>query len=582
MNRRVALVLSPCAALLLGILTLGAGRIPALLLFPAASLAALSLGVFLHELPVKKNLLRKSVAVYLLTIFNVLLIASIVVEVLALFTLFELIEPDLWPQVTGFIWALAALLIASQIGVILERRINTARPRLQTAPMVVVAIITAFNVFVWSNALLLEYTDFLFFTGIELAAHQAIYLLLTGATLQAVGAMIAFRVPTLFEIIFFRPVNAGKILALTSASPMIFTLAFTGLVLLGSFIFVSAAGWAFGLGGILPGNVGLRLLVVFPIALVTFFLVAGFLSYQRTRTRYHIKMDARQKVAIAAGIFTALVALLLFYFAFRLGQGLPVRIAGVRLADKLWVEFLVAGMLTATAPIGLYVQTQNRNLQLLEERLSDFLRDLAETSKAGLPLHQSLESAALKDYGPLTSEIERMSHQCSWGLSFAEAFRRFGDRTKSRVVKRAANLVVETSVSGGNTSDILAATAADIHQQKAMEEDRRTAMSTYIAVIYIVFFVFLAVLGVLSSMFLPSMLSATQAANEAGATSALFQGSKVNLDAMKDAFFHALLVQAFGNGLIAGMIRDGSVGSGMKHVSILVVISYAAYRLLLG
>ena len=38
------------------------------------------------------------------------------------------------------------------------------------------------------------------------------------------------------------------------------------------------------------------------------------------------------------------------------------------------------------------------------------------------------------------------------------------------------------------------------------------------------------------------------------ATSALFSSTRVNLRALKDTYFQALLVQAFGNGLIAGMI----------------------------
>ncbi|HEX9815610.1 MAG TPA: type II secretion system F family protein, partial [Candidatus Thermoplasmatota archaeon] len=136
----------------------------------------------------------------------------------------------------------------------------------------------------------------------------------------------------------------------------------------------------------------------------------------------------------------------------------------------------------------------------------------------------------------------------------------------------------ETSVSGGNTSDILAATAVDIHQQKALDEDRRAAMTTYIAVIYIVFFVFLAVLGVLSVMFLPELLGATEAATQAGASTALFSSNRIQLRGIKDAYFQALLVQAFGNGMIAGMIRDGSLAAGLKHIFILVIISYGAYR----
>jgi pilus assembly protein TadC len=582
MNRALLLVSSPFAALLVAVLSLLLVPDPALpvalVLLPVASVVSVALGIRIESVPVKHNPLVARIALYLLALFNLAVISSIAIAVVALFVLFGLITPVLPPAVVWYMWGLPALLIALQTAVILERRINVPRPTLGRPLLITVAVITAFNVYLWTNALLVEYTNFLFFTGFRLVDTQAVYLLLTGATLQAVTAMITFRIPTLFEIVFFR--RTGRITSLTTASPIIFTFAFTGFVFIGSLLFVLAADNLFNVGDFLPQSITVRLLLVFPAALVTFFVVAGLLSYQRSKAQYRMKMDAERKVAIALVISCVLVSLLLGASAWRLSQGEALSFFGIRLGSRAWVELLVGALLVITGPVGFFLQARQRRIRYTEERLSDFLRDLAETSKAGLPLHQSLQAAAQKDYGPLTKEIQKMSVQCSWGLSFAQAFQRFGERSPSRLVKRASNLVVETSVSGGNTSDILAAAAVDIHQQKSLDEDRRVAMSTYIAVIYIVFFVFLAVLGVLSVMFLPELLGATQAANEAGASNALFSSSRVNLRSIKDAYFQGLLVQAFGNGLIAGMISDGSVSSGMKHMFILILISYAAYRLL--
>lgn len=580
MNRPVLLVLSPFAALFAGILALLLLPDPAnpiaLTLFPVASVLGVALGIRVKSIPVKHNPIVAKIALYLLAFFNLAVIASIAIAVVALFVLFGLIQPELSTRVVWYMWALPGALIAFQTAVVLERRINVPRPTLGRPLLITILLVTAFNVYIWINAILVEQTSFLFFTGIQLYDTQAVYLLLTGATLQAVTAMISFRIPTLFEIAFFR--RTGRMSSLTGASPIIFTLGFTGFVFIGSLVFVLAADQVFNVGDFLPKSIGLRLLLVFPAALVTFFLVGGLLSYQRSKAQYKLKMDRERKVAIALIVGCVLAALLLAQGALRVSRGEPLSLFSIRLADRAWVELLVGALLVITGPVGFFLQARQKRIQHIEERLSDFLRDLAETSKAGLPLHQSLQAAAQKDYGPLTKEIQTMSVQCSWGLSFAESFRRFGDRSTSTLVKRSANLVVETSVSGGNTSDILAAAAVDIHQQKSLDEDRRAAMTTYIAVIYIVFFVFLAVLGVLAVMFLPALLGATQAANEAGASSALFSSSRIQLRGVKDTYFQALLIQAFGNGMIAGMIRDGSLAAGLKHIFILVIISYVAYR----
>ena len=580
MNRPVLLVLSPFAALSIGILALILVPDPAnpvaLLLFPVASVLGVALGIRVKSIPVQHNPIVAKIALYLLALFNLAVIASIAIAVVALFVLFKLITPQLPPSIVWYMWALPGALIGFQTAVVLERRINVPPPALGKPILVVVAGVTAFNMYLWLNALLVEQTSFLFFTGIRLHDTQAVYLLLTGATLQAVTAMVSFRIPTLFEIAFFR--REGRLSSLTSASPITFTLAFTGFVFVGSLVFVLAADQVFNVGDFLPKSIGLRLLLVFPVALITFFVVGGLLSYQRSKAQYRFKMDRERKIEIALIACCIVFALVLVQAAWRLSQGEALRFFGIELPERAWVELLVAALLVITGPIGFFLQARQRRIHYIEERLSDFLRDLAETSKAGLPLHQSLQAAAQKDYGPLTKEIETMSVQCSWGLSFAEAFRRFGERSRSTLVKRASNLVVETSVSGGNTSDILAATAVDIHQQKSLDEDRRAAMTTYIAVIYIVFFVFLAVLGVLSVMFLPELLGATQAATEAGASTALFSSSRIQLRGIKDAYFQALLVQAFGNGMVAGMVRDGSLAAGLKHIFILVIISYFAYR----
>ncbi|HEX9817126.1 MAG TPA: hypothetical protein VGB18_09115, partial [Candidatus Thermoplasmatota archaeon] len=260
MNRPVLLVLSPFAALLIGILALLLFPEPAnpvaLVLFPVASVFGVVLGIRIKSVPVKHNPIVAKIALYLLAFFNLAVIASIAIAVVALFVLVGLIQPVLSPRIVWYMWALPGALIAFQTAVVLERRINVAPPMLSRSLLVTVGIVTAFNVYIWLNAVLVEQTSFLFFTGIPLFDTQAVYLLLTGATLQAITAMISFRIPTLFEIAFFR--RSGRMSSLTSASPIIFTLGFTGFVFIGSLVFVLAADQVFNVGDFLPKSIGLR------------------------------------------------------------------------------------------------------------------------------------------------------------------------------------------------------------------------------------------------------------------------------------------------------------------------------------
>ena len=585
MDRGLFLYLAPLLPLVVGAYalqaTLDPGSPVALLLYPLAALLAPILALTLPKWNVKKNPFAGGPIFYLLGFFNLLLIFSIIIEVLALFTLFDLISPELSPTAVWFVWMLPSVLLALHAVILLERRANAPPPTHERGPLIVAGVLTVFNVVLWTNALFAGHATFLFVTDIALAPEQSVYLLLTGATLQAVVSMILFRIPTMFELIFARDVGPTRLKALTMASPITFTLSAAGLALGGSFLFILAADRLFHGGGVLPDSFALRLALAFPIALVTFFVVAAVLTLRHAKPRYKHKLDAEQKVLMGLQIGSALVTFGLVVLAFKMSQGLEIPLGAFTIPSTFYNEVLVLAILSATGPLGFYLQAQNRKLQYLEERLPDFLTDLAETSKAGLPLHLSLESAARKDYGPLSVDIQRMSLQCSWGLSFAEAFKRFGERSKSVLIRRSAQLVVETSQSGGNTGDVLGATARDIQAQKALDADRRGAMGTYIAVIYVVFFVFVGVLASLAQMFLPQIIASGKSAAEAGAAKGLFGGSRINLYRVRELFFQSLLVQAAGNGFIAGLVRDGNVGVGMRHVFVLTLVAYASFRFLL-
>lgn len=585
MDRRLGLHLLPFAPLLLGILLLRATMDPAhvgaLVLFPLASLAAIVGAALLPAFRPKRNWISGGVAFYLLGFFNLLLVLSIIVEVLALFTLFDLLHFELDPSAVWFVWVMPAAFVALQTLILVERRTHNEPPRWSRPVLVVAAAITAFDLLLWINALFAGHSRFLFVTSVPIGPGHAVYLVLTALTLQAVVAMVLFRIPTLIELVFFRDVSTGTIRALTNASPLMFTLAFAGISLGVSLFLILAADRVLGLGGVLPDNLLLRIALAFPVGVLTFFVVASVLTYKRGRPRYKHKLTTEDRILIAVKAGSVAVPLLLLLLAWRLSKG-ALLVGGILIPSSLSVEALVLAMLAATGPLGFYLQARNRRLVLVEERLPDLLNDLAETSKAGLPLHQSLASAARKDYGPLDRDIQRMNLQCSWGLSFAEAFGRFGDRSRSRFVKRAAQLVVETSRSGGNTGDVLSSTARELLAQNALRADRRAAMGTYIAVIYVVFFVFAAILAVLAQLFLPQLLASGRSAQESGASTALFSSSRVQLSAIKLAFFHALLVQAGGNGMIAGLIRDGNMAVGMRHAFLLTVFSWLAYRLVLA
>jgi flagellar protein FlaJ len=102
-------------------------------------------------------------------------------------------------------------------------------------------------------------------------------------------------------------------------------------------------------------------------------------------------------------------------------------------------------------------------------------------------------------------------------------------------------------------------------------------MSTYTVVIYVAFGVFLATIFILNSTFLPSM--ETAGAEVAKGVEELGGGGGVALNIRSDIiaevqviFIMSVAIHAFGDGILAGVLQDGSIANGLRHSFIMLLI----------
>lgn len=251
-----------------------------------------------------------------------------------------------------------------------------------------------------------------------------------------------------------------------------------------------------------------------------------------------------------------------------------------------WIHFVSLAFMVGLGPYGFLVAREARRIQRLEERFPDFLREIASSHRGGLTLAESVTVSARGDYGPLTPEIKRMADQVAWNLPFTEALERFADRVQTPLVQRAVNLIVEADRSGGASTDVLLAAASDAREIKTLENERRINMSLYTIIIYITFFVFLGVAAVLYGQFVPHLVESSQAAQTAQGTIAGGQINGISTQTLKAEqfqlfYFLAAMVQALGDGIVAGMMGTGRAVLGMRHSFIMVVSTYVTFVILL-
>ena len=335
------------------------------------------------------------------------------------------------------------------------------------------------------------------------------------------------------------------------------------------------------LGGFRDDRV-IYLVAAVPLTLVFFFLFSAFGIWREGRRGlYTKKVTTKVRNDILVYGFSGIFGLITF--GLLVGNltdsydslfGIP---AGRGLAKDLTFLTIVA----TTGPIGYYLHRQNQRIDNIEDRLADFLNDLSEQRRAGLTLAAALKASSKVDYGDLSPEVKKMAHQVGWGIPFNDALKQFGERLNTSLVKRSVSLVIEASRTGGSVAQILKAAARDAYELKGLEAERRTTMMTFVIVLYVVFFVFLVVLASIDAQFLPQILAAQEAQAESSIAADVV-GVAIDRVSINYIYFNAAMIQAMGNGLVAGVLSEGRVTAGFRHTAIMAVCGWVIFRLLLS
>ena len=186
-----------------------------------------------------------------------------------------------------------------------------------------------------------------------------------------------------------------------------------------------------------------------------------------------------------------------------------------------------------------------------------------------------------------------MANQLSWGVAFGDVILLFADSVGTPLVKRAISLIAEANKAGGKISDILVTAANDSREIKFLEGERKRAISSYIAVIWVSYMVFLGVIVVLGKVFIPAIASSNSEGDGEGDDSAEGDDEEgesggaelgnMTIRAIDPLFFlmvfyYGVTLQAVGNGVMAGLMATGRFSSGMKHAGMMIVLALFAFN----
>lgn len=214
----------------------------------------------------------------------------------------------------------------------------------------------------------------------------------------------------------------------------------------------------------------------------------------------------------------------------------------------------------------------------IQAQFPDFLKKLASTNETGMTLRDSIKLMTRTDMG-MSKEIKKIYNDIDWALTINEALRRFANRVRTHVVARSITLVTKANESSGDIGEVLSVAARDASAEQELKSERRVSMFIYLVIIYISFLVFVGIIYVISATFLEQMVKAGERVTTSGSRAVPMSLSRAGLADYNRIFFHAALIQGASSGLIAGVMGEGSVLSGLKHSVIMVTIGYLLFTL---
>ncbi len=236
-----------------------------------------------------------------------------------------------------------------------------------------------------------------------------------------------------------------------------------------------------------------------------------------------------------------------------------------KLSYDLFMFSLIVALLL---PAVVFAEYRERVVRNMERMLPEFLRQMAALNEAGLNIVDTMRMLTEFEFGVLTRELRKVKREIEWGELLSKALRRVEFRVRSPIFARVLSQVAKAMESTPSISDALL-TASIYSEMEIDARDRiRAQMGIYALVIYIAFGVFL-----FTSYILLHNLIGT---NVQGAP---FLGiTPFSKDLVVRAFFETTMIIGLFSGFVAGMMSEGRIEAGLKHVLILMTIAFVFYK----
>ena len=235
-------------------------------------------------------------------------------------------------------------------------------------------------------------------------------------------------------------------------------------------------------------------------------------------------------------------------------------------------------ILIAITPTAVVEVINNRWLKQVDKNIPRLLMDITESVRSGMPMVRALETATTRDYGPVSSSLERALVNFNFTSDLDGSLKWFGESIIRQSGKRAATILIEAYKSGGRMLDVLDTSIKMFTNIDEYREEKQSQMNPYILLVYVSTIIFLFIGWVMIQQFLGPL-------SKSGVTTPgipnIF-GKMLSMDYYKSIIFWAAVVEGIIGGFVAGKITNSRLISGLYHSVLMLGMTYGFYIVFLS
>jgi flagellar protein FlaJ len=282
-----------------------------------------------------------------------------------------------------------------------------------------------------------------------------------------------------------------------------------------------------------------------------------FLSFLRTLPDDPVRV---LYLSIPAAVLFALL---------RLSTGLLNLETRLGLEPKIETTFVLCLVITFL-PFVILHELRERRLGKILAITPDYLSSLSAAVSSGLPPAKAIRTLPPERFGALSPELAKVRRDIEWGSPASQALSEMERRIRSGLLMRVISVMNIATTATANIKDVLKVLANDVSTEVQLKRERTAQTFTYVLIAYMIFAVSAVTAVGMAVIFLPAL--PTQRVEMPGGMGIGI--SPVNPEVIKTLFYHAVLIQGIGLGLLAGQFRTGRIRDGVKHALIMCVMGW--------